>query len=187
MKEYGNQGRKAIYVTAICYCGVEFDSRLDNLKSGNTKGCGCVKRTHLLSKHRLYPMWRTMRNRCFNKNSKYYKDYGARGISISTDWLNVQKFIVDMFPTYREGLTLERKNNAEGYCKENCIWVTMKEQGLNKRNNIKYKGECASEASRRLGGCPHLVRARLKLGWSKEKAFTLPLAVYSSQSNKRKP
>jgi hypothetical protein len=34
---------------------------------------------------------------------------------------------------YKPGLTLDRVDNEGGYSKENCAWVTMKDQANNKR------------------------------------------------------
>jgi hypothetical protein len=40
------------------YCGKEFETRTVDVKSGNTKSCGCqskkYKNTHGMTKHRLY-------------------------------------------------------------------------------------------------------------------------------------
>ncbi len=45
-----------------------------------------------------------------------------------------------------------------------------------KHFNIKYKGECAIDASKRLGGSPRVVDTRVReLGWSLEKAFNTPI------------
>ena len=69
----------------------------------------------------------------------YYNEYGGRGIYVCDEWLNVKNFINDMFPTYIEGLTLDRINNDFGYFKENCRWATQQEQTLNQERSVVNK------------------------------------------------
>ena len=118
-----------------CYCGKEFKTHLQHIKSGHTKSCGCLSR-HNLSYHRLYNVWSCMITRTTNKNIKRYKDWGGRGIKVCDRWLNVANFIEDMYPTFQEGLTLDRKDNSLGYFKDNCRWV---EKNIQARNSRKLK------------------------------------------------
>ena len=41
---------------------------------------------------RLRRIWWGMKTRCYNENDKHYKNYGARGISISDEWLIFENF-----------------------------------------------------------------------------------------------
>ena len=100
---------------------------------------------NLFYKHRLYPQWQQMKQRCFNAKNKDYKHYGNKNITISNEWLLFENFIQDMYSTYQEGLTLDRIDNNKGYSKENCRWVSQSIQARNTRrirstNTSGYRG-----------------------------------------------
>lgn len=96
---------------------------------------------------RLHWVWRAMNQRCNNPNNKAYKNYGGRGIRVCSAWQGVYGFTNfsewAVSNGYKEGLTLDRINNNENYCPENCRWVTNGIQALNKRTTVfvTYKGE----------------------------------------------
>ena len=119
-----------------------------------------------------------MRKRCNNPNNKDYKYYGARGIKVCklwsiADWKGTGflNFLKDMGERPK-GYQLDRIDNNKGYSPKNCKWSTPKENLSNMRNNVKYLGETAADASLRLGGSYTLVYERIKLGWSLKRAFT---------------
>lgn len=122
-----------------CDCGNEVKIVINTLRGNDAaKGCGCSSKTHGLCSHRLYQTWCGMHTRCYNRNADVYAEYGGRGIRICRRWHRknpngLQNFIDDMFPTFEEGLTLDRSNNATGYNRHNCQWETMSEQAFNTR------------------------------------------------------
>ena len=83
-------------------------------------------------RRKLKWIWKSARQRCYNPNNKDYKNYGGRGITMSCDWERFSKFYEDMSPSYKEGLSLERVDVNGNYCKENCTWINLKAQSLNK-------------------------------------------------------
>lgn len=124
-----------------CFCGEEFERRNDT----NIISCGCNKITHGLKYHRLYDVWRQIIQRCNNPKNKSYINYGGRGISICNDWLDISNFIKDMYPSFQEGLSIDRIDNNKGYSPDNCRWVTKEIQARNKRliqsnNTSGYRG-----------------------------------------------
>lgn len=130
---------------------------------------------------RLRGVWTNMRQRCLNPKNRQYKNYGGRGITICDEWINDYSSFRDwaLRSGYKQGLTIDRINNDEGYSPENCRWATYKEQSRNTRNNriITINGEtkCLIEWAETLGISYQLVQGRLRNGWPVEKALTEPL------------
>jgi len=127
-------------------------------------------KTHGLTKSIEYRTWQNMLDRC-KSTGKQYKRYSLRGIKVCKRWEKFENFLEDMGER-PEGKTLDRIDNNKGYSKSNCRWATRAQQQRNMNSNVRYKGECAMEASVRLGGNPRLVFGRLRLGWSKQRAFS---------------
>lgn len=131
------------------------------------------------SKHPLHQIWEGMKVRCYTKTSGAYHKYGARGIEVLEPWRSSFKaFYFDMAPTWVPGLTLDRKNSTGPYCKDNCRWADLIQQGNNKRNNVllvlRERSQTIAQWAREIG-IPHKsLRARIELGWSHERALTEP-------------
>lgn len=129
-----------------CDCGNEKELSLKVLKTGNTKSCGCLKKIaltkaneardlHGLKGHRIYSIWHGMKSRCYNPNTENYKYYGGRGITVCDEWRDdvVSFYNWAMANGYQDDLTIDRKDNYQGYSPSNCRWATIAEQNKNKR------------------------------------------------------
>jgi hypothetical protein len=92
--------------------------------------------THGMSKTRIYHVWVNMHQRCSNPEHVFFAAYGGAGVKVCRRWHRFENFYADMGPDPGRGLTLERMNNAVGYNKANCAWVTRKAQVLNRRMTI---------------------------------------------------
>ena len=144
--------QKELFCIYRCQCGKTFKARASNVNRGITKSCGCYqkeiariqKTTHGFKKHRLYDTWQNMKKRVFDKKNSHYKYYGDRGITICDRWLKIENFIEDMYPTYQEGLSIDRINNDGNYEPSNCRWATNEMQTINRHNFSnslsKYRG-----------------------------------------------
>ena len=131
------------------YCGKEFEIQKHSIKRGNTKSCGCQSKKynnpHGLTQHRLYKTWCQMKARCYNPKNKAYIDYGGRGVQVCERWLDINNFIEDMYPSYQEGLSIDRIEVNGNYEPDNCRWESRQIQSRNTRdiqsnNTSGYRG-----------------------------------------------
>ncbi len=129
-----------------CDCGNEAEVNASDLKTGNTKSCGCfdvesVKArftTHGQRKTKLYFIWCNMKDRCQREKNKRYADWGGRGIKVCPEWQNYEAFHEWAIQNgYEEGLSIDRINNDGNYQPSNCRWITRSEQNANKRKTYK--------------------------------------------------
>ena len=181
-----------------CDCGGVTVVRANALRKGHIVSCGCYCReqhtTHGGFGTRLYPIWRSMMDRCFRETHRSYKDYGGRGIKVCAEWREFEKFrgwaITNGYDetSPRWQCTLDRIDVNGDYTPSNCRWVDMKVQGRNKRNNrlLDYNGEqhTLSEWAEILGVGYQTLYARItRYGWNGNDVLGQP--VETKYSNKR--
>jgi len=136
---------------------------------------------HGLYGTRPYNIWSGMKRRCYNKNEKTYARYGAKGIKMCTAWqIAFMNFWDDMRDTYFDYAQIDRIDNNRGYSKENCRWVTPKQQARNKSSVKLYNYEGAEmsipELAEKYGIKKDTLYARIKnYGWSLEQALRIPV------------
>lgn len=178
---------KPRYAVFECECGSRKLINTGNVKQGKTSSCGCyqkritseVSTTHGLSKNTASSCWYCMIDRCENRENDQYENYGGRGITVCSRWLNsLADFIEDMGDR-PDGMSINRIDNSLGYFKENCRWATALEQSRNMRTNrlLEINGQikCVAEWSEESGVKYTTVICRLNRGWTAENAvFTKP-------------
>lgn len=185
-REVNGKGRRNRW-RCRCACGNVIICGGQDLRVGKTRSCGCLSRERCIArstKHgmrhtRTYRIYYGMLGRCRDEHNPAWPNYGGRGITVCQRWLaDFRNFVEDMGEC-PEGLTLERRDNSQGYSPENCYWATRLEQNYNKRNNrlITIGGitKCLSAWARDVGIYYRTIHTRLKLGWSEEAAVMTPV------------
>ena len=139
-----------------------------------------MPKTHGMSQTKFYKIWKGIRNRCKNPNSTDYKFYGGRNIKLSKEWDRFENFYTDMFPSYKDGLTIERIDNNKGYVQGNCRWISRREQSYNRRSNVilSHNGQTKTvmEWSKIVGiKYDTLIKRITKTKWTTKQILTTPL------------
>ena len=149
IKEAGIDKWGSVLWECKCDCGNMYIARSGKLVQGRTTNCGCYTSElrsksatkHGLLKHGIKPrtfiVWNGIKARCLNKNSKSYKNYGARGITICDEWLCYENFHNwALHNGYKDNLTIDRIDNSKGYIPDNCQWIPWKENLMKQRRYI---------------------------------------------------
>lgn len=161
-----------------CDCGKDRIVSRIHLTSGHAQSCGCSRKTHGQSKTRLHQVWLGIRHRCKSPKCAIYFRYGGRGITLDPAWEKFETFYADMSPTYKSGLSIERKDVNGPYSKENCIWANAVTQANNRRTNklVIYQGNqlTIAQLARMVNMNRYLLTSRIAHGWEIEKAITTP-------------
>lgn len=134
----------------VCDCGLTTIATGSNLRKGNTKSCGCLRREMTTergranAKHgeshnnrtRLYTIWCGMRQRCTNPNREAYKLYGGKGVTICKEWQDYQNFKEWAIASgYSDDLSIDRIDPSKGYSSDNCRWITPSENTARANKN----------------------------------------------------
>ena len=169
-----------------CDCGNECTATTSNLRRGDTRSCGCLRKEfdrilptrpirHGKSHSPTWRSWNAMMRRCYDLGYKDYPYYGGRGIEVCKRWHQFENFYTDMGER-PNGMTLDRVNVDRQYRKSNCRWADHTTQMNNTKRNrwLTYRGETMTMAewSRRANISYTLLRARLNmLNWPVGKAL----------------
>jgi hypothetical protein len=166
-----------------CECGLVKKQDIRSLRKGRTFGCMSCRDRDAKSRRwppRLARIWNGMQQRCYNPKDHSYKNWGGRGIGICDEW----RVDFDAFASwacqsgYADDLTIERQDNDVGYSPGNCTWIPHKDQAKNRRILVMLgEGEDRTYTAQfaRSKGMPlHLLRGRLRNGWSLDEAVLTP-------------
>lgn len=190
LEDLGNPNGNDRTVLAKCICGSIREYVLLNIKKGQSKSCGCIrkpKKNAGLKEHPLYWIRSGMMDRCYNKNSAAYPYYGERGVVVCEEWINQPRAFIEwgISNGWKPGLEIDKDIMAKElgvepllYSPERCMFVSEKENSNSRRSNkyLTYNGQTKTIAEwRDVTGIGHVIYYRLRSGWSVEKALTTPV------------
>lgn len=149
----------------------------------------CNRETYL----RLRNIHKQMKRRCNNPHHPDYNNYGGRGIRICDAWTVFNNFAHWALANgYGDDLTIDRIDNDGDYYPENCRWVTIEAQSLNKRNTRTVLGRPIMTVLRERGfdgkklySMRRMIADRLDNGWDEELALNTPPHEQPSESRIR--
>ena len=120
-----------------CDCGNITTIIWQSLKEGTSTQCKkCyTNRSHLKSKTSTYNIWSGLFTRCYNPNHVTYKYYGAKGITVTDEWRSFENFLKDMGERPFK-YQIDRIDATKGYYKENCRWISKKENTKRQRSRL---------------------------------------------------
>ena len=119
-------------VLCVCTCGNKLIVATNNLASGYTKSCGCLRGTHGMSSTRTYNIWEGMLRRCKPENKEMFPYHAGKGIKVCEAWKkSFETFYADMGEA-PDNMSLDRIDNNGDYTPSNCRWTTASIQGYNK-------------------------------------------------------
>jgi hypothetical protein len=162
-----------------CDCGVVSIVTTGNLRRGNTLSCGCLWRekitVHGATGTLEYKTWRAMHERCRSNHPKTRPNYKDRGIKVCAEWSDFSTFLRDMGMRPAPNSELDRIDNDKGYSKENCRWVSPRQNLNNKRccRFIEFNGkrQTIAEWSEELCINYRTLNNRINRGWPIERAL----------------
>lgn len=169
-----------------CDCGNSFVAPGIGLRAGQNISCGCRKcsPTHGHSRRGSitpeYRCWKDMIARCHRPATKYFHNYGGRGIVVCDRWRHsFENFLADMGLRPSNRHSIDRKENGGNYEPANCRWATKQEQDNNRRTNrlleVNGVSHTITEWARITGIAPVTIHYRIKRGWTIERAVMSPL------------
>lgn len=166
-----------------CDCGNEKDFAPGNVRNGLSRSCGRCKahRIGVVNVKAMpeYSSWRAMWKRVTNPKHRFFKFYGAAGVTIHPTWSSFEVFLDDVGRRPSKAHSLDRIDNAGNYTPENCRWATRKEQMRNTRYNrivtVDGVARPIAEWAEILGISAATLYCRGYAGWTDERIVKTPV------------
>lgn len=202
------------HVPWLCVCDCGAEAVVVSCRLGkSTNSCGCLARelasermralgpktVHGLSGSVEQTTRTNIISRCYNPRNKSFRDYGDRGVSVCDRWRfgqngqsGLECFVEDMGRRPSRKHSIDRIDPRRGYDPDNCRWVHVSHQNLNKRNTKMVSVDGATiPLATAVKGAPvgyKTALERIQRGWGhKEAIWTPPKKVWWGHKAHPKP
>lgn len=128
-------------------CGKIFDTfeakRIQMCKICGDKEAGKKRTIHGMWKHRLYSIYQSCKQRCYNPNHRQYNIYGGQGVRMCDEWYNsFEAFAAWALNNgYKDTLELDKDYLCEQlnihpkiYSPQTCRWIP---KSINAKSNFR--------------------------------------------------
>lgn len=142
-----------------CTCGVRKTVMRQDLLSGNTRSCGCLRKEvwletrakqdlnnpnwrvkHGMTGTPVYDAYRLMMARCYNKNCDNYPLYGGSGVTVCDRWIeSFDNFYADVGDKPSPEMSLDRLECAKVYSPNTVSWSSPEQQARNRKKSKNNK------------------------------------------------
>jgi hypothetical protein len=186
----------------LCDCGKYSTAFATNIRSGNTKSCGCLGRqrgqenlalgqapTHGMTNTKEWRAWMGMKVRTGYDHPKSRKYYLEQGIKVCPEWEHdFLAFYNHIGPAPKGRHSVDRVDSNGHYEPGNVRWATDRQQNRNKSDNVKivWRGQerLLIEVVQELGLPYQTISHRIqRAGWPVDKAITQPVRHFHKQRN----
>lgn len=173
------RGKVRVNYRCRCSCGRTSSVQGTDLRRGNTRSCGCLKReviaagcarTHGQSGTPEAHAWHAMHRMCTVPTAANFPYYGGRSIRVCGRWGELENFLADVGPCPGDGYFLGRIDKNGHYEPGNCRWETGRQRNTGRRGahwlTFRDDFQPVVDWSDQTGINYWTVLARKKRGWS---------------------
>ena len=195
---FSGRQRKRV-VECSCECGKTMSCLLASIQCGDTRSCGCLRddladirlnttKDNSARHSSIYKCWNNVKQRCNNPKNPNYKNYGAKGITVTSKWDKFKDFQQWAEANgYQKDLTLERRDSTKNYTPENCTWTSHKTQCQNMKKSCWWVIDNVAFDSIRDAACHHQTSQYYIQKWIDTKADCFKIPKYKNECPSKLP